>query len=40
LIVQWQRLSQWSAIGAAFWSIMIIVAILDFVSAKARERLV
>lgn len=40
LIVQWQRLSQWRAIGAAFWSIMIIVAILDYVSAKARERLV
>jgi phosphonate transport system permease protein len=39
LIVQWQRLSEWSAIGAAFWSIMIIVALLDFVSAKARERL-
>ena len=40
LIVQWQRLSQWPAIGAAFWSIMIIVALLDYVSAKARERLV
>ncbi len=40
LIVQWQRLSQWQAIGAAFWSIMIIVAILDFASAKAREKLV
>jgi phosphonate transport system permease protein len=40
LIVQWQRLSQWRAIGAAFWSIMLIVAILDYVSAKARERLV
>lgn len=40
LIVQWQRLSQWRAIGAAFWSIMIIVALLDFVSAKARERIV
>jgi phosphonate transport system permease protein len=39
LIVQWQRLSQWQAIGAAFWSIMIIVALLDYVSAKARERL-
>lgn len=40
LIVQWQRLSQWQAIGAAFWSIMIIVAILDYASAKAREKLV
>ncbi len=40
LIVQWQRLAQWEAIGAAFWSIMIIVALLDYVSAKARERLV
>ncbi|MFQ5612011.1 MAG: phosphonate ABC transporter, permease protein PhnE [Anaerolineae bacterium] len=40
LIVQWQRLSQWRAIGAAFWSIMIVVAILDYVSAKARERVV
>jgi len=40
LIVQWQRLGQWEAIGAAFWSIMIIVAILDYVSAKAREKLV
>jgi phosphonate transport system permease protein len=40
LIVQWQRLSQWEAIGAAFWSIMLIVALLDYVSAKARERLV
>ncbi len=40
LIVQWQRLSQWEAIGAAFWSIMIIVAVLDYVSAKARERLI
>lgn len=40
LIVQWQRLSEWRAIGAAFWSIMIIVAVLDYVSAKARERLV
>lgn len=39
LIVQWQRLSEWNAIGAAFWSIMVIVAILDYVSAKARERL-
>ncbi|MEW5956443.1 MAG: phosphonate ABC transporter, permease protein PhnE [Chloroflexota bacterium] len=39
LIVQWQRLSQWAAIGAAFWSIMIIVALLDYVSAQARERL-
>jgi phosphonate transport system permease protein len=38
LIVQWQRLSQWRAIGAAFWSIMIVVAILDYVSAKARQR--
>ncbi len=40
LIVQWQRLSQWEAIGAAFWSIMIIVAVLDYFSAKMRERLV
>jgi phosphonate transport system permease protein len=40
LIVQWQRLSRWEAIGAAFWSIMVIVALLDYVSAKARERLV
>lgn len=40
LIVQWQRLSQWQAIGAAFWSIVIIVAILDYASAKSRERLV
>jgi phosphonate transport system permease protein len=39
LIVQWQRLSEWNAIGAAFWSIMLIVALLDYVSAKARERL-
>ncbi len=39
LIVQWQRLSEWEAIGAAFWSIVIIVAMLDFISAKARERL-
>ncbi len=39
LIVQWQRLSQWSAIGAAFWSIMILVAILDYASAEARERI-
>jgi phosphonate transport system permease protein len=39
LIVQWQRLSRWEAIGAAFWSIMIIVALLDYVSAKARERI-
>lgn len=39
LIVQWQRLSEWNAIGAAFWSIMVIVALLDYVSAKARERL-
>jgi phosphonate transport system permease protein len=39
LIVQWQRLSKWQAIGAAFWSIVIIVAILDYVSAKSRERL-
>lgn len=39
LIVQWQRLSQWHAIGAAFWSIVIIVAILDYASAKFRERL-
>lgn len=38
LIVQWQRLSQWRAIGASFWAIMIVVAILDFVSAKVRER--
>ncbi|RMF00657.1 MAG: phosphonate ABC transporter, permease protein PhnE [Chloroflexi bacterium] len=40
LIVQWQRLSEWEAIGAAFWSIMVIVALLDYVSAKAREKLV
>jgi phosphonate transport system permease protein len=39
LIVQWQRLSEWGAIGAAFWSIMIIVALLDYFSASARERL-
>ncbi len=39
LIVQWQRLGDWEAIGAAFWAIMIIVATLDYVSAKARERL-
>ncbi len=39
LIVQWQRLGNWEAIGAAFWAIMIIVATLDYVSAKARERL-
>ncbi len=39
LIVQWQRLSQWQAIGAAFWSIMVVVALLDYVSAKARQRL-
>jgi len=39
LIVQWQRLGDWEAIGAAFWTIMIIVATLDYVSAKARERL-
>jgi phosphonate transport system permease protein len=40
LIVQWQRLGEWEAIGAAFWAIMLIVASLDYVSAKARERLV
>jgi len=39
LIVQWQRLGDWQAIGAAFWAIMIIVATLDYVSAKAREKL-
>ena len=40
LIVQWQRLSEWRAIGASFWAIMIVVAILDYVSAKARERII
>lgn len=39
LIVQWQRLGAWKPIGAAFWAIMLIVALLDYVSAKARERL-
>jgi phosphonate transport system permease protein len=40
LIIQWQRLSAWRAIGASFWAIMIVVAILDYASAKARERIV
>jgi phosphonate transport system permease protein len=40
LIVQWQRLNQWRAIGASFWAILVVVAVLDFVSAKARERIV
>lgn len=40
LIVQWQRLNQWEAIGAAFWTIVIIVSLLDFASAHARARLV
>jgi phosphonate transport system permease protein len=40
LIVQWQRLGDWQAIGAAFWAIVIVVAVLDYASAKLRERLV
>ena len=39
LIVQWQRLGDWRAIGAAFWAIVLVVATLDYVSAKLRERL-
>lgn len=39
LIVQWQRLGDWQAIGAAFWAIVIVVATLDYASAKLRERL-
>ncbi len=39
LIVQWQRLGDWEAIGAAFWAIVLVVATLDYASAKLRERL-
>jgi len=38
LLPQWINQNQFRAIGGAFWAIVVVVAVLDFVSAKARER--
>ena len=40
LLIQWIRLTDYRSAGIAVWFIAITVAILDFVSAKIRERYV
>ena len=36
----WVSLNQYSAAGTAIWAIVIMVWTMDYLSAKARERLV
>jgi phosphonate transport system permease protein len=40
LLQQWIRLLMYREAGAAVWAIAIVVAILDYASAKVRERLI
>jgi len=40
LLQQWIRLLMYKEAGAAVWAIVIIVAIMDFASAKAREKMI
>jgi phosphonate transport system permease protein len=39
-LIQWIQLNDFRAVSAAFIAIAIVVIILDFLSAKVRERLV
>jgi len=40
LLQQWIRLLMYKEAGAAVWAIVIVVAIMDFASAKAREKMI
>lgn len=40
LLQQWIRLLMYKEAGAAVWAIVIVVAIMDFTSAKAREKMI
>ncbi len=40
LLQQWIRLLMYEEAGAAVWAIAIVVATLDFASAKVRERII
>jgi phosphonate transport system permease protein len=40
LLQQWIRLLMYKEAGAAVWAITIVVAIMDYASAKAREKMV
>lgn len=40
LLQQWIRLFMYKEAGAAVWAIVIVVAIMDFASAKAREKMI
>jgi len=40
LLQQWIRLLMYKEAGAAVWAIVIIVAIMDLASAKAREKMI
>jgi phosphonate transport system permease protein len=39
-LIQWIQLNELRAVGAAFIAIAVVVILLDFISAKVRERLV
>ena len=40
LLQQWIRLLRYKEAGAAVWAIVLVVAIMDFASAKAREKMI
>ena len=40
ILIQYINLLQWRQAATALWMIAIVVAVLDYVSAVARERLV
>ena len=40
VLFQWIRLSDYNSVGVAVWMIAIVVTILDYVSARIRERYV
>lgn len=40
LLQQWIRLLMYKEAGAAVWAIVFVVAIMDFASAKAREKMI
>ncbi|MCZ7569309.1 MAG: phosphonate ABC transporter, permease protein PhnE [Ardenticatenaceae bacterium] len=40
LLAQWIRLTDFRSAGAAIWAIAVVVAVLDYLSARVRERVI
>jgi len=40
LLQQWIRLLMYEEAGAAVWAIALVVAVMDYASAKVREKVV